>query len=53
MVLETHYEVVHDRARFPGKKFFLSPKLGKGTKNESEMFFFFFNLLKNLVINFY
>ena len=40
------YEIVHDRVRF-----FLLPKLGKWTKNGPKTRFF--DLLKNLVINFY
>ena len=45
MVLEYHVKLCVTEPDFPGK-FSLSPKLGKWAKN-------FFNLLENLVINFY
>ena len=45
------YEAVRDRARFPRKKFFLPPKIGKLTRNGPKTGFF--NLLENFVINFY
>ena len=45
------HEDVHDRAWFSGKKF-LPPNLGKWTKNCWTKSRVFWNLLKNLVINF-
>ena len=44
------YEVVCDKAEF-SRKNFLPSKLGKFTKNGPKTGFF--NVLKNLVINFY
>ena len=41
------YEVLHDRAGFSGKIYF-APKIGKMERKQG-----FFNLLENLVINFY
>ena len=44
------YEVVRDRAGFSGKIFFLPQNWDKGPKCQKQDFF---NLLENLVINFY
>ena len=45
------YEVVRDRAGFSGEKFFLPQNWEKGPKVGQNQGFF--NLLDNLVINFY
>ena len=49
-VARNSYEVVHDRARFSGKKFF-APKLRKKAQNGPKTGFF--QLLEDLVITFY
>ena len=46
-MLETHYEVVHDRAGF-SRKIIFAPKIGRMGQNQD-----FLDILKNSVINFY
>ena len=51
MVLEIHMKLCMTEPDFP-ENFFLPPKLGKWVKYELETGYFF-NILKNVVINFY
>ena len=52
MVLESHVKLCMREPDFLEKNFFCSPKLGKWAQNGPKTGFFF-NLLENLVTNFY